>query len=220
MPTTSASPPSKYDSYNQAMWEKIIAVLRPLARKYIANPSMTSWNGQEDDLIQDIVQETVVRTFLQMQKAERGERPPIISLELFAKRVMRNHLLDVMRKESRVIHLSDNTVSPEDMPDQIVDPSEMALEEIEMEALFTLIAQVIAKLPEKQQTALLSDLATRTVFTDEQTPLQKALIAVNINLENYQGKLSEDAVFRHKRAALLAVAYKKIRLAIQPQLLE
>lgn len=219
MPITPAPPSSQYDPYNQAMWEKITSILRPLARKYIPNHSMTSWNGQRDDLVQDIVQETVVRTFIQMRKAERGESRPILSPELFAKRVMRNHLIDIARKESRIVHLSDDSISPEDMPDQIVDPSEIALDELEKEALFDIIAQVVVDLPKRQQTALLIDIADLTDFTGEPSVFQKALRKVNIDLEEYRGKLPEEESLRHRHSSLLSHAYKNVRDTVQSQLL-
>lgn len=196
-------------------WRELYVLLTPIVKKRIYNVGLQSWHGQEYDLAEDVTQDTVVRTFLQTQKAQKGEVPPILSLFYFSKKVASNRLCDMVRKESRLIRPSYDSVIQEKLAlDNWIDPAEEVVSDIENTSLFTLIAQVIASLPTKQRTALLIDLADLPSEDGPYSPLQRALEKVGIHLEIYSDLLPKNPVERGRHAALLSLAYKRVKKVV------
>ena len=211
----------QYDVEDTSMWLEISTTLLPVVKRHVHHVGLQSHIGQESDVIQDIIQETVVRTFIQMQRAQRGEVPPVLSPRYFAKRVAHNHLLDIARKESRLVRPTcDATIQEQAMIENWADSIEDVLDDIEKEPLFIRIAQVIVSLPEKRRRALLIDLAMHTAFDKRPGPLQRALAKEHINLEMYCNALPKNLTEQEKQrhAALLSQAYKHVREGVRASL--
>jgi DNA-directed RNA polymerase specialized sigma24 family protein len=68
-------------------WEELYRILPPYVRSCIRCVHVPAWRRQEYDLVNDIVQETVVRLFLHIQKSQHGEASLINSIRHFSKRV-------------------------------------------------------------------------------------------------------------------------------------
>jgi len=173
-----------------------------------------SWHGQEDDIIEDILQETARRLIERRLKVDLGEAAPIQMLERMAIATAYNYCQDMRRRDCRLIRLIPGAYLPE-VHDILNESKEMdlsasATECVYQESLFTLLAQEIAHFPEKQQRALLVDLANRMSFEEQLTPLQKAFLNVGISLKEYQQTPPENAKERSRNAALLHYAYKRI----------
>ncbi|HCI80953.1 MAG TPA: hypothetical protein DHW02_14830 [Ktedonobacter sp.] len=197
-----------------SMWLEVSAELLPLVKKHVYHVAVKSHLGQEYDVIQDIIQETIVRTFIQMQRAERGEVPPVLSPLYFAKKVSHNHLLDIARKESRLVRPTNDVIVQERIiRESWFDSTEDVLDDIEKEPLFTIIARVIADLPKKRQRALLIDLALHTAFDEVISPLQRALDKEHINLAKYRNLLPKHPTKKEKQqySSLLSQAYKSVK---------
>ena len=197
-----------------SMWLEVSAELLPLVKKHVYHVAVNSHLGQEYDVIQDIIQETIVRTFIQMQRAERGEVPPVLSPLYFAKKVSHNHLLDIARKESRLVRPTNDVIVQERIiRESWFDSTEDVLDDIEKEPLFTIIARVIADLPKKRQRALLIDLALHTAFDEVISPLQRALDKEHINLAKYRNLLPKHPTKKEKQqySSLLSQAYKSVK---------
>jgi len=195
-------------------WLEVYTELIPTVKKHVYHVGLQSHIGQESDVVQDIIQESVVRTFIQMQKGERGEVPPVISPLYFAKRVARNHMLDIARKESRLVRPScDAVIQEKMMMENWIDSTDDVLDDIEREPIFILIAQVIADLPTKCRRALLIDLALHTAFGEALGPLQQALAKEHINLAMYRNLLPTNPTAKEKQrhSSLLTQAYKHVR---------
>ena len=204
----------RHDLHDTSLWSELYASLRFRVNKQVHRIGIQSHIGQEADVVQDIIQETVVRTFIQMHKAERGEVPSVLSPLYFAKKVSHNHLLDVARKESRLIRPTNDVIVQERIiRENWVDSTEDVLDDIEKEPLFTIIARAIADLPEKRQRALLIDLALHTAFDEVISPLQRALDKEHINLEMYRNLLPENPTKKEKQqySSLLSQAYKTVK---------
>src|SRR5260221_261062 len=73
------------------------------------------------------------------------------------------------------------------------------------------IASAIVTFPKKQRTALLINLASDEVFDNEPSDLQKAFLAVGINLQEYQHPVLIDPIKRSRHAALLHAAKKRLK---------
>lgn len=205
---------SPSDTSFEATWRELCPRLWLLTRRLVYSFRVPSWHGQEDDVVEDIVQETARRIIERAQKAEDGEAPPIQMFERIAIATACNYCKDIRRRDCRLIRLTEDTYSPDirdlmsDRDDK--DLSEEAIESLYQEALFRLLAQEIVKFPDKQRKALLIDLANRMCFEMQPTLLQRAFLDVGIHLQEYHQPLPNNPKERRRYAALLHCAYKRI----------
>jgi len=195
------------------VWSELYTSLAPSVKKRVYTVNLQSWHGQEHDLIADVIQEAVVRTFLQMQKARKGEVPPILSLFHFSKKVAINRLYDIARRDSRLTRPSSDIALQEKLiADNWIDPTEDVLSDIDNASLFTLIARSIGAFPIKQRTALLIDLANLSPVDD--SPLQQAFRKNGIQLEAYRDIMPCSPAERSRHSALLCIAYKRVKKVV------
>lgn len=61
-----------FDLSNNFLWEQLYPLLRTRVRHLVNRLTIPVWHGQEEDLIEDIVQETMRRTLERWRKGERG----------------------------------------------------------------------------------------------------------------------------------------------------
>jgi hypothetical protein len=197
------------DLYGEHTWRDIYPALRSLARYLVYTAHVPSWKGQEEDIIEDVVQETARRLLLRAQKAERGEASPIVSLTQMMTAIAQNYCKDLRRRDYRLSHELPSDVSSE-IRDEQSHLLETITESIYQEGLFKLLAHEIATFPDKQRTAVLIDLANRMSFDAQPTPLQKAFLAAGIQLQQYRRPLPAHRRERARHTALLSYAYKRI----------
>jgi DNA-directed RNA polymerase specialized sigma24 family protein len=173
-----------------------------------------SWRGQEEEIIEDILQETTRRIIERAQKAEAGEALPIYQLEHMVVVTAHNYCKDLRRRDHRIVRLLADMSIPigEHVMGKLYQICSLddATEQAYQEELFTLLAREIAIFPCKQRTALLIDLANHMSFGERPTPLQKAFLIQGIHLEEYRQPLSNNQKERSRHAALLCYAYKRI----------
>jgi len=200
------------DLHSEITWRALYPTLRSLARYLVHSARVPSWRGQEEDIIEDVVQETARRLLERAQKAERGEATPIQSLTQMMPVIARNYCKDLRRRDYRLSHVlpSDSSAEAYDGRDEQLHLLEMITESIQQEMLFKLVAREIASFPDKQRTALLVDLANRMYFDIQPTPLQRAFLAVGIQLQHYRQSLPADRRERDRYASLLSYAYKRV----------
>jgi len=152
---------SKDSSSAAIQWDALYATLQLIARHYIYTFKVPSWRGQEKDLIDEVVQETVVRILERSQQAECGEASPIYALEYMMGTIIRNYCIDLSRRDRRLMRtLSACPSERQDVWEEGEDITEKATRNVYDEELFTLVACEVVKFPPKQRTALLTDLAT------------------------------------------------------------
>ncbi len=196
----------------EATWGSLCTSLRARARYLVYSFSVPSWRGQEEDIIEDIVQESVHRLIERARKAEGGEADPIHSPKYMMMTIAQNYCKDLRRSERKLLH-----VPPQNYASQIlVDVGEQtntfdaAAENVYQEKLFVLLAHEIANFPDKQRKALLIDLANRMSFDTGPTPLQKAFLEEGIQLQQYQQPLPANPKERSRHISLLSYAYRRI----------
>jgi DNA-directed RNA polymerase specialized sigma24 family protein len=201
-----------FDLSSDSTWSKLYPSLVSLAKYFVYSMRVPSWQGQEDDIVADIVQETWRRVIDRSRKAERGEAPPIHSLKSMMSAIAQNYCKDLRRHDRRLLR-----IQPQDAPQQALFHScnqqnlvESGTENVYQEALFKLVASEIASFPEKQRIAVLIDLANRMCFETQSTPLQMAFIEVGIDLRDYQRPLPTDPKERSRHISLVTYAYKRI----------
>ncbi len=193
-------------------WIKFYPVLESLARCFVYSLHVPSWQGQEDDIVADIVQETWRRIIERSRKAEQGEAPPIHSLKGMMTVIAHNYCKDLGRRDRRLLRIQPQDASLQThliMRDQQC-LLESGTENVYQEALFKLVAREIANFPGKQRNAVLIDLANRMRFETQPTPLQAAFLEVGIDLRHYQKPLPADPQERSRHVSLLTHAYKRI----------
>jgi DNA-directed RNA polymerase specialized sigma24 family protein len=208
----SVSVSEPFDLNNEATWQKFYASLRPLARYLVNSFHISAWAGQEDDLIEDIVQETIRRVIERTRKAERGEAEPIYSLKHIAAVIAQNYCKDLRRAERRLCRIAPDALDPSPRAgrDEYAHPLDEVTEKAYLESLFLTIAHEIARFPTKQRKALLIDLANRMSFDTGPTPLQKAFLNEGIQLRAYQQLLPDNPLERSRHASLLTFAYRRV----------
>jgi DNA-directed RNA polymerase specialized sigma24 family protein len=207
------SDPHECERGDDSAWSKLYSFLKSRVRQWIHFSHISSWLGQEEDIVDDIVQEAITRTLNYARRAEMGEVPAIDSLEGLCLVIARNYYEDLRRHDCRFVRFTQLNTSSEaqlTIYDQ-VDPSEIALENMIRERIFVNLSHEIAKLPVKQRTALLTDLANLMCFALQPTPLQKALLERGLQPQDYKQSLPKDTKIRSRHAANLSIAYKRLR---------
>lgn len=200
-----------FDLDSNSTWEELYPRLVSDASYRVYSSHVSSWRGQEHDIVADVVQETARRMIERSRKAARGEAPPIQSLKSMTTVVAQNYCKDLRRHDRRLLRVSHEASQQPNMSDR-TQPSlvEIGTENAYQESLFKLIAREVANFPEKQRRALLIDMANRMHFGIQPTPLQAAFLGAGIDLQQYQQALPADPHERSKHAALVACAYKRV----------
>jgi DNA-directed RNA polymerase specialized sigma24 family protein len=200
------------DLNSEATWSSLCASLRALARYLVYSFNIPSWRGQEEDIVEDIVQEAVRRFIERVLKAECGEVGPIHSPKQMMMTIAQNYCKDLRRSERRLLHMPSQDYASQILVDvdEQANTFDAATENVYQEKLFVLLAHEIANFPDKQRKALLIDLANRMSFDTGPTPLQKAFLEEGIQLQQYQQPLPANPKERSRHISLLSYAYRRI----------
>jgi Sigma-70 region 2 len=193
-------------------WDNLYRLLRCPVTGWVYMAHLPVWNGQENDIIDEIVQEAISRTLERIRKAEKYEAAHISSIAAFAKTTARNYFIDLLRKEGRHILFTQLTYpsGEEKAEPELPDIADAVDEEVFFQSLFDQLAPEILNFPKKQRQVLLTDLANHTQFSFSLTPLQHAMLKSGIHLEDYQKSRPENCLERSRFTALLSLAYKRI----------
>ena len=191
-------------------WDELYTFLRSRVPRIIYALHFSFWRGQEEDIVEDVIQETMRRVLERVQMAWCGEAEPIRSLEHISVVIASNYCRDMMRKERRLVRRDSNEYTVENSKGGYADGLDIATEKVYQREVFALFAREISTFPQKQRLALLSDLANRMFFDEQPTPLQEAFLAVDIHLEDYKRPFLADSEERKRSAALLAHAYRRV----------
>ena len=203
---------SEHNCSNEIFWQKLYSLLRPLVKRWVYSSHVPSWKGQEDDVVDDIVQEAITRLFQYSQRAERGEVVPIETIEHMIKVVALNYCRDLKRRERRLLRSTTNEWSYGEHVDSTntVDPAEIAIDKAFQEWLFERLSLEIVRFPKKQRNALLIDLAYRMHFAARPTSLQRAFLRRGIRLQDFRAPAPKNPLERGRHAANLNLAYKRV----------
>jgi len=217
--TVYESQQSKMEMYtvmSDMLWHSLYPPLRSLARYLVCTSPLPYWRGQEDDLVEDITQETVRRVIERALKATRGEAPPIQSFKQMATTVAYNYYRDLKRHDYRLSHLDmtdTGMYSPHCYPVETYSDEyllDIVADKVDRERLFDMLAREIDQFPPKQKQAILIDLANRMYFDEVPTSLQASFLNVGIELRHYHRPLPTDSRGRSRHISLCSQAYKRI----------
>jgi hypothetical protein len=200
------------DPSSNVTWIELYPKLLSLTRRFVYMYWIPCWSGKEEDITEDIAQETARRIIERSQKAIRGEATPIDSIEGMIVIIALNCVRDLRRYDRRVMYMlsCDGSNKMSSDVNDMMSMSEVATENVYHEWLFLQLAHEIAQFPYKQRRVILIDLANRMDFTRQPTALQRAFSAVSIDLQEYQQTLPRDPIERARYASLLYQAYKRL----------
>lgn len=205
------SDPQRSELSSDALWINLYSFLRPFVKRLVYSSGISSWRGQEEDLVEDIVQETIVRVLKCVRRSEGDEGIPIASPKGLSIVIARNYYEDLRRRDRRFVRIAadDDSNGAHVVLQSHLNPSELALNNMFLEWLYVKFSLEVVKFSQKQRIALLIDLANRMDFNVEPTPLQKAFLGVGIHLQDYQQPLPKDPVERSRLASNTSLAYKR-----------
>lgn len=214
MPPDASSLP-EYNLDSNATWKEVEDILRPLAMKLVFSAHIFYWRGQEEEIIDDVVQEALQRTWQKAQQMQRGDASPIHSIKHLAIVILQHYIMDLIRHDQRQLQkFSGGRFSEAELSEVIDtsenDPLEIVTEDMFRDELFNELADEVAHFPQKQKIALLTDLASHTAFSDEPTSLQRAFLKYEMKLEDYRGLRPTNKIERARYASLLSIAYKRL----------
>jgi DNA-directed RNA polymerase specialized sigma24 family protein len=192
---------------------RLYSLLRPHVKKWVYDYALPSWRGQEDDVIDDVLQDMFLKLIKQERKIEQGQAEPFDSIEALGYIIARNCCLDRWRKDRKLIRFPEDEYKLEEMISRSnwIDPAEVAVDNVYREWLFLKISYNIGRFSAKKQRALLIDLAGLMYFEEQLTPLQKALWQQGIQIRDYQGKKPVTPHEKSRHSSLLSLAYKQMK---------
>lgn len=213
------SEPNEFDfgkdgTYSEAIWQNLYHKLQPYIRKFVYRHRFSLSKGQENDVVEDLLQEAVIHIFKYMKRVAEGRVAPIDSIERFGYTIALNVCRDWWRKERHALLCQSlDEGAPEDALNRawVLNPEEVALNLVYQEGIFMKAARDIARFPRKTRQALLIELAECTCFDDEPTPLQKAFLQQGIRLADYQGLKPADPKLRNRHNSLANHAFNRVK---------
>lgn len=206
----------EFDLDSSKTWKKLYSLLEQLARYFVYSSNIACWKGQENDIIEDVVQETARRVIERSRKATRGEAPPIQSLKSMLFIIVRNYCVDLCRHDRRLVRTQWQDTILQSGTNQ-VNLAEEGVENVYQEALFGLVAREVMTFPDKQRQALMIDLASRMHFDRHPTALQRAFLDEGVDLREYRQALPSSPLERSRHTALVGCAYRRVVNLLQIQ---
>ncbi len=203
-------------------WHVLNKILLSYIKNCLYTYSVLHWIGGEQELAEDVLQETYLRAFRFAHNSEEHEDvPPINNFEALCKTIAKRYILDIRRKDKHFVGSLDNTAFSitHETISMSDDPAMIAIEDILLYTCMLSFSQAIKRFPKKQRIALLTDLARNADFDDEcSRPLERAMWSVGIPLRDYYCELPHDPILRSQYKALVSIAYKRLRLAFNTTL--
>jgi RNA polymerase sigma factor (sigma-70 family) len=206
------SVPPNCDLHSDTTWQKLYPLLRPLVKRWVYSAHVPSWKGQEEDIVEDIVQEAITRLYNYSRRAEGGKVAPIDNLEHMIKAIALNYCRDLQRRERRLLRSNIDDRSSVEAVDRFnrVDPAELAIDNVYQEWLFEKLSKHIVNFSVKQRNALLIDLANLMHFALQPTRLQRAFLREGIKVQDFLHLVPRSSIERGRHAANLSLAYRRL----------
>lgn len=183
----------------ESIWRSIYETLAPSVRGLVYSSSIPSWHGQENEIADDIVQETLSRVVGCLVVQRKGDSSDESMIGWLSMSIADELLREQRLLEKRITHLNTLEEQKEE-----VDGSE------EVREMFEWIIQEICQLPSNQQRALLVDLANQIGMDEAPVAFLEALQEKGIHLSDYQQPLIFSLNERRRTNELASYAYKNL----------
>src|SRR6266566_245960 len=198
-------------------WETLYHFLETRVRLWVRSSHITHWHGLEEEIIEDIVQEAIMCTFIYASNysssTEEGGIIPCNSLRHISMAIAYKQYQDWRYQESKFVYTRphEESIHGYVVIYEQVDPLERVVDSTFQEWYCDLLAGEIAKMPDTLRTALLIDLANRLHFDVQPTRmLQRAFLKAGLRLQDYQRPLRSNPKERRRHEAWLRLAYRWI----------
>ena len=203
---------SEYQVNSYSDWNTLYRQLAIIVTRWVRATNLPTWKAQREDIIDEIVQETMMKVLKRIRRGECGELSPVYSVKGLSVRIAYNIFIDMVRHDRWLVPMA--TESWDDMPRDVLDDgkdySEIAVDNVYYANLFGKVAVAIQAFPPKLRAALIIDLVSRMSFEGEASALQQALLSAGVDLEQYRGQRSSDPVVRSRQTSLASLGFKKI----------
>jgi DNA-directed RNA polymerase specialized sigma24 family protein len=196
--------------YDEGFWKALYDKLRKPVATFVRRYKIPPWTGQEDDMVDDIIQETVMRLYKKFL-ASPDEVFSIQNMEAFAYTVAQRYCLDLRRKDKRLTRLPQEGNEVEMRAFRPDDELTKVLEAMTMHTILTDAARIITNIPTKQRRAILVDLARLNDFTETPTPVEQAFAEAGIQLGEYRHLFPQSQPERSRHNALVSLGYRRLR---------
>jgi hypothetical protein len=208
---TSTHPAFLYD--DDSSWTELRSWLTFQVSGQVFNSHISDWQGQENEIIDDIVSESIIHLIERLEKANAGNADPIDTLYPFARQVAFHCFIDLVRKDGRKVRFSQiSSECEEGAGIELILPGveDATLNAVYYEQLCKLIAREIVTFPEKQKKAMLRDHAKRILYMADPLPLLRAYEGVGIQLTDYLNYAPTNEVEKRRHSSLLHCAYQRL----------
>jgi DNA-directed RNA polymerase specialized sigma24 family protein len=198
-------------TYCSLFWDELRKWLKPFVLSWIRQYNLPLWLGQELEITEDILQETLLRIIKYIRSSELHNNRPIESLDNFCMTVAHNYVRDLRRRQSKLTRLLSPPEAMERFAPELDDPVELALLHLMSRDTLITLAHIIADFPLGQRHAILTDLAHYSDFDEESGSLHIIFLEMGINLHEYKFAIPQDPIARSRHASLLSIAYKRLK---------
>lgn len=200
----------EYD--DDSSWSTLRSRLKLLVHGWVYSSHIPCWQGQEEEIVDDIVSESISHIFERLEKANSGVAEPIVSILAFARKTAYHCYVDQMRKDRRKIRLSQMSDSTEKplLENRLQSMEEVIQEKVMKEQLFKLVAHEISHFPKKQREAILKDQARRLDQMADPLPLLRAYLDAGIQLLDYRKRAPANQNESGRHNSLLYHAYRRL----------
>lgn len=197
---------------SDATWTELYCFLRIRVRYWVCSSHLSVWRGQEEEVIADIVQESITQTLLYVLKfslCTEGYTSCNL-LKQISRALAYKEYRDCWCQNARLICIRSRKSFFHILIYEEFDSLEIAMDSVFQEWCRNRLASEFAQIPERTRTALLIDLANRVQFdTLPMLLLEHAFLKVGIHLQDYRQRLSTHPGEQSRHEALLRLAYRQ-----------
>ena len=207
---THTHPAFEYDE--DSIWRELRSWLTFQVRSWVYDSHVPDWQGQEYEITDDIVSESLRHLIERLEQARVGSAAPIIDIYPFARRVAYHCFIDQVRKDNKKVRFSQITAEYEETAVGLIlaDMEDATLNTVYYEQLFKIIAREVVTFPKKQKESMLRDHAKRMICMADPLPLLRAYQGVGIKLIDYSHYVPADEFERRRHSSLLHHAYRRL----------
>lgn len=190
-------------------WERLRQKLCRQILPLISSYNVLCWAKQQQELLNDMTQQTFLNALIYAGRAERGEVPAIQSFEALCMVTARHCLIDRARKDKRLALSDDVSRLHEELGMPVAD---IAVEHLALLGRIELVVDILMhRIAKKQRVAFLTEVANNAnLDAQDPDPWQIALLKYGVHLEEYRHELPTDPVLLSRHRADLCQARKNL----------
>src|SRR2546430_9940389 len=110
---------SEYQVSSDANWHTLYRQITVVVTRWVHSANLPTWKAQREEIIDEIVQETMMKVLKRIRRGESGELSPVYSVEGLCVRVAYNIFIDMVRHDRRLVPMASKSWDdvPYDVPD-------------------------------------------------------------------------------------------------------